>query len=304
MARVLLCCFSAVLLCPVVAFGANGVSVNMLVVEASDAAGRYGTLVFTRNDSFFNTTDRSTTLTYTTVTPILDTASGQPMATLRRAVVYGRAYPPKITMDIIVEAGDFETNFVLWSPWVGFPFITPTEGQMRAFGSFTARDQNWNGARLVSLGEPGSGAFRAQVNGQVPSGITVTQLINEVSCSADGTVTGWQYDPPSGTRPLFIRMSSASALMAFSLTPGDRATCAGRLEIFGNQYPRGDLNCDSAINGFDIDAYITALLLPQSYPAVYPNCNITNADCNADGVRNNFDIEVFLGYLTESPPQP
>ncbi|MBU0640745.1 MAG: ankyrin repeat domain-containing protein [Planctomycetes bacterium] len=63
----------------------------------------------------------------------------------------------------------------------------------------------------------------------------------------------------------------------------------------------GDLNCDSLINGFDIDPFVLVLGdTPPDYPAYYsqyPDCDHMRADCNGDGDINGFDIEAFLELL-------
>ena len=67
----------------------------------------------------------------------------------------------------------------------------------------------------------------------------------------------------------------------------------------------GDLNCDNAINAFDIDPFVLALTNPDAYGAAYPNCNILNADVNCDGAVNAFDIDPIVQCLTVGcPPCP
>jgi hypothetical protein len=56
----------------------------------------------------------------------------------------------------------------------------------------------------------------------------------------------------------------------------------------------GDLNCDGAVNAFDIDPFVLALTNPAGYAAAYPNCDILNADINGDGLVNPFDIDPFV----------
>ena len=56
----------------------------------------------------------------------------------------------------------------------------------------------------------------------------------------------------------------------------------------------GDLNCDGAVNFFDIDAFVLAITSPTGYEVEYPDCNILNGDCNFDGSVNFFDIDAFV----------
>lgn len=60
---------------------------------------------------------------------------------------------------------------------------------------------------------------------------------------------------------------------------------------------RGDVNCDGAVNAFDIDAFVLALTNPAGYAAAYPNCNRMLADANQDGAVNAFDIDSFVGLI-------
>ncbi|MBL8880507.1 MAG: VCBS repeat-containing protein [Phycisphaerales bacterium] len=61
---------------------------------------------------------------------------------------------------------------------------------------------------------------------------------------------------------------------------------------------RGDLNCDGAIDNFDIDPFTLAIADEPTYAAAYPACSSTRADVNADGAVNNFDIDAFVELLT------
>jgi hypothetical protein len=64
---------------------------------------------------------------------------------------------------------------------------------------------------------------------------------------------------------------------------------------------RGDMNCDGAVNAFDIDPFVLALISGPSYEAYYaqfPNCDHLNADINADGAVNAFDIDPFVELLS------
>jgi hypothetical protein len=63
-------------------------------------------------------------------------------------------------------------------------------------------------------------------------------------------------------------------------------------------YVPGDLNCDGAVNTFDIDPFVLALTDPAAYQAQHPTCNRMLADINGDGVVNAFDIDPFVLVLT------
>jgi hypothetical protein len=61
----------------------------------------------------------------------------------------------------------------------------------------------------------------------------------------------------------------------------------------------GDLNCDGAINGFDIDPFVLALTDPAAYALAHPDCDYTLADMNGDGVVNGYDIDPFVEVLVQ-----
>jgi hypothetical protein len=63
-------------------------------------------------------------------------------------------------------------------------------------------------------------------------------------------------------------------------------------------HPYADLNCDGAINVFDIDPFALALTDPSAYALGYPGCSATLGDLNGDGVVNVFDIDPFVVRLT------
>lgn len=67
-------------------------------------------------------------------------------------------------------------------------------------------------------------------------------------------------------------------------------------------YQFGDLNCDGAVNTFDIDPFVLALTDPGAYEAQYPTCTVARADCDLDGVVDVFDIDPFVSFLVMGPP--
>ena len=60
----------------------------------------------------------------------------------------------------------------------------------------------------------------------------------------------------------------------------------------------GDLNCDGAVDFFDIDPFVLAVTDSAGYAAVYPDCDIMSADCNGDGLVDFFDIDGFVAIIT------
>ncbi len=64
----------------------------------------------------------------------------------------------------------------------------------------------------------------------------------------------------------------------------------------------GDLNCDGAVDFFDIDPFILALFDASGYAAQFPDCDRRSADANQDGDVNFFDIDAFLQCLFGACP--
>jgi hypothetical protein len=68
--------------------------------------------------------------------------------------------------------------------------------------------------------------------------------------------------------------------------------------------PPGDVNCDGALNTFDIDPFVLAPTNPAAYALAYPSCDILSADINCDGSVNAFDIDPFVLCLTSGGRAP
>ena len=60
-----------------------------------------------------------------------------------------------------------------------------------------------------------------------------------------------------------------------------------------------DCNCDGVVDNFDIDPFALALTDPQAYQEQFPGVPFEIiGDCNEDGVFDNFDIDPFVELLT------
>ncbi|MFH1748799.1 MAG: M14 family zinc carboxypeptidase [Planctomycetota bacterium] len=59
----------------------------------------------------------------------------------------------------------------------------------------------------------------------------------------------------------------------------------------------GDMNCDGAVNSYDIDGFICALSPQCDYEGLYPDCDRMLADCNGDGDVNSYDIDGFIALV-------
>ncbi|MBL8878324.1 MAG: hypothetical protein JNG88_04310 [Phycisphaerales bacterium] len=93
-----------------------------------------------------------------------------------------------------------------------------------------------------------------------------------------------------------VQVSDYAFRCTVSNTCGQRASDAAHWQLIRT----GDMNCDCAVNNFDIDPFVLALTAPEDYAAAYPSCDIRYGDVNHDGFMNNFDIDSFVQCLTSA----
>jgi hypothetical protein len=73
---------------------------------------------------------------------------------------------------------------------------------------------------------------------------------------------------------------------------------ADDLEIaYLRRFSLGDMNCDGALDAFDIEPFILALIDPSGYGAEHPLCDRMLADLNNDDTVDAFDIEPLAALL-------
>jgi len=61
----------------------------------------------------------------------------------------------------------------------------------------------------------------------------------------------------------------------------------------------GDMNCDGAANGLDIQAFVKAIIDPAAYAVEFPGCNPAHGDMNADNLVNTADVVDFAESVME-----
>jgi formylglycine-generating enzyme len=59
----------------------------------------------------------------------------------------------------------------------------------------------------------------------------------------------------------------------------------------------GDMNCDGAVNGLDVGAFVLAVINPSGYQAAYPGCHAVTADFDCDGGADSGDVDDFVDCL-------
>jgi hypothetical protein len=93
--------------------------------------------------------------------------------------------------------------------------------------------------------------------------------------------------------------STIAATGAGAMSGGDFAVLGGFWAVC--HFVAGDLNCDGAIDAFDVDPFVLALTATApdypEYYAQFPDCDVMLADINGDGAINAFDIDPFVQLL-------
>lgn len=56
----------------------------------------------------------------------------------------------------------------------------------------------------------------------------------------------------------------------------------------------GDANCDGAVDGRDIAAFVLAVLDPAAYDVGFPGCALSNADLDCDELADAADVALFV----------
>ena len=70
-----------------------------------------------------------------------------------------------------------------------------------------------------------------------------------------------------------------------------------RYELHFAPCPAGDADCDATVSPADIPHFVEALLDPQGYGMNHPDCAITTADVNTDGMVDGRDVHAFAAAL-------
>ena len=157
------------------------------------------------------------------------------------------------------------------------------------------------GAQYAAGIGPESAAIGDLNGDQVPD-LAVANLSDSVSVLlglGDGTfAAAVQYG--AGTGPFSVAIADLDGDQALDLVVANLTSDDVSVPL--NQRPPappplGDLNCDGAFNGGDIDPFFLALGDPAAYTAQFPNCDILLGDMNGDGSVNGGDIDPFFACL-------
>ncbi len=200
--------------------------------------------------------------------------------------------PPVQEVDGVLVPADWDHGYVY------LPFDTPgmIGGHIAADGSKIASvgDFTVSNTTEPAFGDPAFAIEIPGVDARTEGVLVMTALNPDPENPVEPTVMLWEpgangefivggLEPASG---FVARVAFSFAYIPYEWTPAP----AGLI---------GDLNCDGVVDFFDIDPFVTALVSPNDYPALFPDCDINNADVNEDGEIDFFDIDPFVGLIVD-----
>lgn len=142
-------------------------------------------------------------------------------------------------------------------------------------------DVNYHSGEIYDSSDWAKGANESAIGWQSPEGYDENPNSNALRW---GTMYNFWF---TANRP---PRNAAVTLGLFK--PGTPESVSAVTQIPG--WLKGDMNCDGAVNNFDIDPFVQALLDAPAYIAAFPQCDINNGDVNGVDGLNNFDIDAFV----------
>lgn len=196
--------------------------------------------------------------------------------------------PNNITFPVPTGAGTFEIFWFSNDNWL------ESTGTPNSPHTGTGTDLTWSyltaisaGAQQQSLGQfESAGAAGLRTYSLTPSPGLLAEL------NAGNVIS--------------LRLVAVTARLGYTFyskdhTQGEHPT----LEFFAQSTVAaipGDMNCDGALNNFDIDPFALAIVDVAAYAAAYPGCSPMRGDMNHDGLVNNFDIDPFVACVVSGCP--
>lgn len=198
---------------------------------------------------------------------------------------------------------------------------------MTDMGSCEANDRmKCEGVTQASAGFPGF--FQPFAPNNLPAIFTagIVTDVGELTAQVSAQELNFQTDGPIICQALFQRLAPRAPQYGAQINyAGDRLevyfdpayTVTQGGIIFGTSSPTpgnfgqiilpppippqlpGDMNCDGVVNALDIQPFMTAIMSPNVYAELYPDCNILNGDISGDGVVDTFDIDPFVTLVTQ-----
>ena len=261
-----------------------------LTIQATNASGT-GSLIFDWNQAVWNGTTQTWTWSQPASLQIKSDANAT-LATLLNASVTVRldqTYTNNVNVGLI--AGTSDTTFSISSCLSSVALVPSSLATAKATASFTVTDQNGNGALLIGTDGGAGGAFKAHVNGCPPVGTQFSNLVGIVACSAGGTATGSQADPPIGYRAVGQDLNSMTDRLEFTLSAGDRAYATTGFTSPEPAPCPGDLNHDYVADLSDLVVVLNAFGACSGSPEF-----TALADSDNDGCITLNDLAYWLTY--------
>lgn len=182
------------------------------------------------------------------------------------------------------------------------------EGDLVVGGSATPNTYGtarWDGTTWsqVGTGSGSTGAYALTVYNGSLIAAGISSHFDGVAAERIARWNGvsWQ---PMGAGMDTTGSSRVSALTVFRgalIAGGTFLTAGDNVSAYWARWrdacPRGDLNCDGAVNNFDIDSFVLAIVDSEAYAAEFPGCDFLNADTNQDGHADTLDIDPFIDCL-------
>jgi hypothetical protein len=129
--------------------------------------------------------------------------------------------------------------------------------------------------------------------------LTVVHAANSSGISSIGQVV----DQGGGTYSVTLTAGATVGIDRFVVTANDGTRPVILMPAPSLRYfAFGDLDCDGAVNAFDIDPFVLALTDPLAYAQGYASCNYLLADVNHDGFATVNDIDGFVQCLVNGCP--
>lgn len=101
-----------------------------------------------------------------------------------------------------------------------------------------------------------------------------------------------------GTDTLSIALNGDASLSGLSFRATATNACGNATSLGAILHipagPRGQMNCDSSVDGLDVAPFVLALTSPVDYETAYPACDLHNGDINCDGEVDANDLDPFV----------
>lgn len=128
-----------------------------------------------------------------------------------------------------------------------------------------------------------------------------SQLVLSGSFTAPATAGSYTFSLANASANVLTSVSAPPAFSPVVAATVDTSTDGSFTFTVGAPVGTpGDMNCDTHVDGRDVQAFALALVNPSAYTAAYPGCNPLNGDFADDDELNVADISGFVNALLTS----